>query len=219
MQRVSAQREALLERARRLGGLRIAELARRLGLETPADQRRHKGFVGRLVERALGVDASHRAGPDLPALGVEIKTLPVNAHGVPTESTFVCRVHLAEAQQAEWETSALRHKLGCVLWLPVEAERRIPLAERRLGSALLWSPSEAQWDGLRADWVELMGRLGHGDLESLSGHVGQWLQVRPKAAHAGVRTRGLDADAAPVRMPPRGFYLRSRFTRALLVHR
>ena len=44
----------------------------------------------------------------------------------------------------------MRHKLSRVLWVPVEGARHIPLAERRVGSPLLWSPSEEEERLLRA---------------------------------------------------------------------
>ncbi len=50
----------------------------------------------------------------------------------------------------------MRHKLKRVLWVPVEGDRAIPLAERRVGAPLLWSPSEEEDRQLRMDWEELM---------------------------------------------------------------
>jgi DNA mismatch repair protein MutH len=50
----------------------------------------------------------------------------------------------------------------------------------------------------------------------LSGHLGKFLQIRPKAAHSRARRLGFDADGAPFAALPRGFYLRPAFTRALL---
>lgn len=64
-----AERE-LLERARRLAGRRIAEIAESLGLEVPADLRRHKGWVGNLIEKALGVTAGSAPVPDFEPLGI-----------------------------------------------------------------------------------------------------------------------------------------------------
>ncbi len=60
----------------------------------------------------------------------------------------------------------MRHKLKRVLWIPVEGERSIPLAKRRVGSSLLWSPNEEEDRQLREDWEELMDMIV---LWSLSG--------------------------------------------------
>jgi DNA mismatch repair protein MutH len=206
----------LVERASALAGLRLAELAQRLGAPVPPDLRRAKGFVGGLVERVLGASAGSRALPDFPELGVELKTLPVDRAGVPVESTFVCTIPLTEIGQVEWRDSRVRRKLDTVLWLPVEGERHIPVGERRIGQALLYRLPPEDETVLRADWEELAGYIGRGDVESLTGHLGRYLQIRPKAAHSRARRVGFDVDGAPFAALPKGFYLRPSFTRALL---
>ena len=84
----------LVERASAIAGTTLGELAGRFGLVAPPDLRRAKGFVGQLIERALGAARSSRPGPDFDELGVELKTLPVDARGRPVESTFVCTIPL-----------------------------------------------------------------------------------------------------------------------------
>ena len=206
----------LVARAAALSGLRLAELAARFDVAVPPDLRRAKGFVGSLVERALGASAGSRALPDFPELGIELKTLPVDRAGSPVESTFVCTIPLTEIGQVEWADSRVRRKLDTVLWVPVEGERQIPVAERRLGQALLYRLTTEDEAVLRADWEELAGVIGRGHVEALTGHLGRFLQIRPKAAHSGARRVGFDADGAPFAALPRGFYLRPSFTRALL---
>jgi DNA mismatch repair protein MutH len=208
--------EELLRRAEALAGLRLAELAERFEVPVPPDLRRAKGFVGGLVERALGATAGSRALPDFPELHVELKTLPVDRSGAPVESTFVCTIPLTEIGEVEWAESRVRRKLSQVLWMPVEGERAIAVGERRLGQALLYRLTEEDELLLRADWEELAGFIGRGHVEELTGHLGKVLQIRPKAAHSRARRVGLDADGAPFAALPRGFYLRPAFTHALL---
>lgn len=206
----------LLERAAELAGLSLAELAERHGLPVPPDLRRAKGFVGGLVERALGATAGSRALPDFPELHVELKTLPVDRSGAPVESTFVCTIPLTEIGEVEWADSRVRRKLSKVLWVPVEGERHIPVGTRRIGQALLYVLTPEDESVLRADWEELAGVIGRGHVEDLTGHLGKFLQIRPKAAHSRARRLGFDADGAPFAALPRGFYLRPSFTRSLL---
>jgi DNA mismatch repair protein MutH len=206
----------LVERAAALAGLSLAELALRMNAPVPPDLRRAKGFVGSLVERALGASAGSRALPDFPELGIELKTLPVDRAGAPVESTFVCTIPLTEIGQVEWADSRVRRKLSQVLWVPVEGERQIPVGERRIGQALLYRLTEEDESVLRADWEELAGVIGRGHVEALTGHLGRFLQIRPKAAHSRARRVGFDADGAPFAALPKGFYLRPSFTRALL---
>ncbi len=206
----------LLRRARELSGLTIAELAARYALAAPPDLRRHKGFVGALVERALGASAGSRAAPDFEALGIELKTLPVDARGRALESTFVCTIPLIEIGEVEWLSSRVRRKLSRVLWVPVEGERQIPVPVRRIGEPLLWSLTEAAETALRFDWEELAGIIGKGDVETITGHLGRCLQIRPKARDSHARRRGIDGDGARFAALPRGFYLRATFTSEIL---
>ena len=209
----------LLARAEDLAGLSLAELATRFGVVAPPDLRRAKGWVGQLVERALGATAGSRAEPDFQALGIELKTLPVGRDRAPAESTFVCTIDLSRIAEADWESSLVRKKLSRVLWVPVEGERDLPVAVRRIGAPFLWSPSAEDAASLRADWDELAGIIGRGDVESITGHIGQHLQVRPKAASSRSRRRGIDAEGASFAVLPRGFYLRPAFTARLLRER
>jgi DNA mismatch repair protein MutH len=201
----------LLARARALRGAPVEELAGRLGASIGGPAVRMKGKVGELLERALGATGGSAATWDFPELRVELKTIPVDARGVPRESTFVCTVSLLDADRAEWESSWVRAKLRRVLWVPVENAQ-----ERKIGEARLWSPSNEQERVLAADFDEISGRVGMGDIEGVSAHLGRWLQLRPKAAHGRVRTMAPGVDGELVATVPRGFYLRARFTAAIL---
>ena len=199
-----------------MAGHNLRELAARQGVALPSEPLRAKGFIGQLVERLLGANGTARDFPDFPALGVELKTLPVDALGRPRESTFVCVLDLARIAELEWESSRVKRKLERVLCVPIESGRDLVFGERRVGLPLLWSPSEAQLLVLRADYEEIAGRIAQGQVDSIRGTLGQALQLRPKAAHSRMRTRVLDADGAPARSLPRGFYLRASFTHELL---
>jgi DNA mismatch repair protein MutH len=209
----------LLSRASQLAGSTLGELGARLGVPVPGELLRAKGWFGQALERALGATASSRAAPDFEALGIELKTLPVGARGVPCESTFVCTIDLSRIGDVDWAASLVRKKLSRVLWMPVEGARELPVATRRIGTPILWSPSAADEDALRFDWEELAGIIGRGDVESVTGHLGRHLQVRPKAASSRSRRRGVDGDGASFATLPRGFYLRASFTAGILAER
>jgi DNA mismatch repair protein MutH len=202
----------LKARAAWLAGRELGELEALFGQSTEAPMRHRKGKTGELIERALGATAGNHFGPDFAALGVELKTIPLDAQGRPRESTFVCTLSLAGAESLEWAASPLRDKLAHVLWVPIlEAG-----GARRVGRPLFWRPTPAQLAVLRADFDDIVGLVALGRVESLTAHLGRWLQARPKAAHSGVRTWAYGEDGEPLRALPRGFYLRARFTGALL---
>jgi DNA mismatch repair protein MutH len=214
MQRPPRDEAELVARARSFSGCTVDELARVIGIRVDGAPVSTKGKIGELVERALGATGGSAATWDFPALRVELKTIPVDARGVPRESTFVCAVSLLDAERAEWETSWVRAKLARVLWVPIGTA---PDGSRRIGDAFLWSPSEEQESILKGDFDDILGGIGALGIEGMSARVGRWLQLRPKAAHGRVRTRAPGGDAGLIETVPRGFYLRTRLTGALLV--
>ncbi len=207
--------QELLERAVALAGLTLQQVAGRIGWPCPPDLRRNKGWSGQLLEEVLGTDAGSLAEPDFRVLGVELKSLPVDARGRPRESTYVCTVPL-ESRAGSWEDSWVYNKLRRVLWIPIEADPAIPLPRRRVGAPLLWSPDPRQEALLRRDWEELMDMVCLGELERITARHGSVLQIRPKAADARALTWGVDASGDRVLTTPRGFYLRSSFTAEIL---
>lgn len=211
-----ASEEELLARAKALAGCTLGELAGAAGLAVPESSRRAKGYAGALLERLLGADAGSRSLPDFSKLGVELKSIPVSADGSPLESTFVCVAPVKAAPGLRFEDSSVWKKLARVLWIPIEAAPTRPLANRRVGWPLLWSPEPDEIRVLREDWEELMELLTAGGLAALDARVGYYLQIRPKAANARALTASHDEAGAPAVTLPRGFYLRTRFTRRIL---
>ncbi len=213
---VTSHPSDLLTLAASLEGRTLGDLAASVSLSLAGGAERTKGKAGAVIERVLGATGGSAAVPDFPALGVELKTIPVREDGHPRESTFVCAFSLANADREEWSSSWVRRKLACVLWVPVLTPAGSALAQRRVGRALLWRPTPAQDAVLAADFDSIMGLVGVGRVEALDARVGRWLQARPKAAHGGVRTLAYGPHDERIEALPRGFYLRARFTGAIL---
>ena len=211
----STERE-LVARAQALAGYTVGELAANLGVAPPGLPRHTKGWMGTLLEQALGADAGSRPEPDFTQLGIELKTIPVTPAGVPQESTFVCMAPARVAPTDRWEGSLVHRKLRRVLWLPIETLPAQPVALRRIGWPLVWSPSAAEDATLQTDWEELIELIATGQREAITGRLGTFLQIRPKAADRRALTRAADATGIPDVTLPRGFYLRASFTRRIL---
>jgi DNA mismatch repair protein MutH len=211
-----ASEQELLQRCQQLAGKTLGQVAAELGRVVPDNLQRHKGWVGQVLEQYLGADAGNQAEPDFTGLGIELKTLPLNAQGLPKESTYVCTVSLTESGNLQWHDSWVKAKLAHVLWLPVEAESSIPLAERYVGQGWLWRPSVEQAVQLQRDWEELMDRVVLGEQADITAREGEYLQIRPKAAHSRIMTKTLSERGETSLINPKGFYLRSGFTRQLL---
>ncbi len=206
-----------MDRAEQLAGRTLADIAGEFGLPVPADLRRNKGWIGQVMEEVLGATASSRAEPDFPHLQVELKTLPVEPSGRVRESTYVCTAPLTTVGST-WEASWVCQKLSRVLWVPIVSRAADALRERRVGTPLLWEPSSEQRARLQRDWEELTQLMRRGEFWMISGHRGEALQLRPKAAKASSTQWVLDEEANWVQEIPMGFYLRASFTRALLAH-
>jgi len=215
--RPPADEAELVARATALAGRRVRAVADRFGLPTPDDLRRHKGWVGQLLEYALGASAASRAEPDFPHLAVELKSVPVDSRAAPRESTYVCVCPMDGVTLARgWEESWVRRKLARVLFVPIVQVGQEPVGERLIGAPVFWEPSPEDLRRLQADWEEIAERISLGELARLDASVGEVLQLRPKAANHTDTTWVLDSDAEWVETGPRGFYLRRSFTKELL---
>ena len=208
--------EELLERCAEIEGLSFLQLAASLQLSIPSENQRRKGWTGLAIEVALGTTAGNQALPDFAHLGIELKTLPLNDNGKPSESTFVTSIPLLTIGQENWLSSQCRSKLIRVLWLPIEGNITIPFEQRRIGKGFLWSPSQAQNKILAEDWNELTSMIATGRLEEINASMGKYLQIRPKAANAKSLCYGFDSEGRKILTLPRGFYLRPGFTNQIM---
>lgn len=206
----------LMQRAQRLAGLSLGELAQLANIAVPADFRRHKGWSGQLIERWLGAEAGSKPEQDFAHLGIELKTLPLSHQLLPLETTYVCYAHLTGNQGISWETSNLYNKLRTVLWVPIQGERAIAPCDRVVGTAILWQPSTQQLAVLQQDWEEIMDMICLGKVEQIDAKIGQALQLRPKAANGKALTAAIGEDGQAIMTRPRGFYLRKSFTQQIL---
>jgi DNA mismatch repair protein MutH len=207
----------LLYRARTLAGRTVDWVAEQFDDEQLALERAgRKGRVGALLEAALGADASSKAEPDFSNLGIELKTIPVDASARPLETTWVCVAPVDGTLEPSWERSWVRRKLARVLWVPIVGSRGSAPGSRRVGSPILWSPDEAEEAVLRSDYEDITELILTGRWDLISGKLGEALHLRPKAASSRELTPALNEDGEWIEVNPRGFYLRRSFTGAIL---
>jgi DNA mismatch repair protein MutH len=191
-------------------------------MPVPAGRVRSKGWSGRIVERELGVDDGQASGPDFAALGVELKTVPVDRDLLPMESTAVCHIDPIAIAGESWATSYARRKLTSVLFIALEVpEHTRPsepsVGDRRVAAVRLWTPSADEEGLLRADF-ELFVRdyFRCGRAAEITGHLGRVMQVRPKARRASDLRFAFGSDGKPTRIGRSGFYLRPAFVCGIL---
>lgn len=205
----------LLQRCQSVEGLSFAQLAMQVGVTIPQNPNHLKGYIGQVLELALGANGYNKSLPDFLELGIEMKTLPLSLSGKPTESTFITSIPLLTVHQQTWETSQCYAKLKRILWVPVEGEKDIPYAQRRIGRPCLWSPTAEQETILEQDWSYLSSQIAMGQLETLDSYAGDFLQVRPKAANGKSLCFAFDAEGSKFQTLPRGFYLRTKLTETI----
>ena len=206
----------LINRAKQIAGLNLAQLAQLASVPVPEKLDRDKGWTGQLLEWHLGATAGSKPIPDFEHLGIELKTIPVDRTGTPLETTYICVAPLTGIAGQTWQQCPVRIKLNRVLWVPILAERGIAIAERLVGYPILWSPTQTQDQALRQDWEELMDMIALGQVSQITAKTGQYLQIRPKAANSRVRTQGIGSAGEQIQTLPRGFYLKKAFTLDIL---
>ncbi|CUX96068.1 DNA mismatch repair protein MutH [Candidatus Mikella endobia] len=207
----------MLERANSLFGYTLGELSIYAKLEIPPNLKRDKGWIGILLERYLGASAKNKSEPDFASIGIELKTIPIdNRSKIPLETTFICVAPLIGNSGVTWETSYVRYKLSRVLWIPIEGQRTMPLAMRRIGAPLLWNLNSKEELHLKSDWEELMDLIVLGKVETITAHHGEMLHLRPKASHGKSLTAAIGKFGKPILTIPLGFYLRKKFTAKII---
>jgi DNA mismatch repair protein MutH len=213
-----ATKKELMERAGKLTGITIQQLANDMGIDIPQSMTHSKGWIGTLLEHSLGAEAASAPEPDFINLGIELKTIPIDVKGKPKESTYICVVQLEPTALSSWDTSLVKHKLSEVLWVPIESSKTIPVPLRRIGAPVLWKPDMNQEMQLKEDWQELSDMVALGNLDKISSSMGKVLQIRPKAANARSLTKDKNQTGKNSLTLPRGFYLRPSFTYSIITH-
>lgn len=208
--------QELMTRAGSLAGLTLGEIAQVAKVKVPPNFKREKGWTGQLIELCLGAAAGSKTQQDFATLGVELKTIPINAQACPMETTYVCYAPLTQIAGMEWHTSSVKNKLQKVLWVPIDGRREVAPSDRCVATPFLWSPDQRQENQLRDDWEELMEMISLGKVEKITAKHGQYLQLRPKAANGSVLTQAIGENGQLIESRPRGFYLKKEFTQQIL---
>ena len=205
-----------MERVNTLAGLTLGEVASDYNFKIPKNLQKEKGWPGQVIEYCLGATAGSKPVPDFEHLGIELKTLPIGFNGLPLETTYVSVVPLTNLTHLTWQNSSAFKKLQHVLWLPILAERSLSPVDRTIGTGFLWQPNVHQHAQLQRDWEEQIELIALGKIEDISGRLGEVMQIRPKAANSKSTTDAIGPNGRLIKTLPRGFYLKTQFTRQIL---
>lgn len=209
--------QSLLKQAQSLSGKSFSQVAQLCQLAIPSRHSRinQKGWLGQTLELYLGATAGSQPLPDFIELGIELKTIPILPNGTPKESTYICTAPVP-IQDASWAHSHVFSKLRKVLWFPYFYDKKRAFEDQLLATPLLWSPNASQARKLQQDWEELVELINLGKIEGLSAHIGECLQIRPKASHSNVQIPIINHEGEHCSTTPKGFYLRKTFTQEMI---
>lgn len=205
----------LLHKAQALAGKTLAEIALLQNKIIPNQLIHAKGWIGQILESALGANAGNLDAADFIDLGIELKTLPITTQGKLVESTYVCKISLPWNEN-NWLESRVWRKLSRVLWVPIEACPNKPLGQQRIGTPIIWSPDLETYNQLKQDWEELTELICLGHYDKINAHLGVYLQIRPKAPNSSTLVETLNTDAEEIAIVPIGFYLRTQLTQRIV---
>lgn len=208
----------LQERLEHILGRSIAELSALALLEPPRQSSGAKGYVGQLIELFLGAHSHNRPDPDFIDLGIELKTMPVGFDLMPQESTFVCSATINPRFMVPFTQSALYHKLKHVLFVLILAPKsvKLTLGERRVLGYFFFQLQEPYFKTIETDYNEFQEMIFAGHAREIDGSMGTLVQLRPKATHANEVICITDSEGNRTYTKPRGYYLRTSFTRELV---
>lgn len=173
-----------------------------------------KGQIGQLVEQLLGVQSNSFAGPDLPELGVEIKTLPLNFKKNVLEHTHIGKISLP-FKETSFHNSSLWLKMRQILFVPIIAKPKSSMSEKILAQPFLWKANCEEQKQIEQDWLELSSFLRCGQFTEIDSKIGEILHIRPKASH-GKDLTFIQQEKNSYHVLPLGFYLRKSFTQHLI---
>lgn len=180
----------------------------------------NKGFGGNLVDAILGADAGNEPAPDVSSLGIEIKTIPIEAGPSVQWPTKVTAMNYADVATTQWAESTVFHKLRTVLFVPIVKYDTSSPDHWYIRRPFLWLPSQEILKQLEHDYNSVRKLvLDHHFDDIHSGRPpngqGKYLMVKPAAAKGSSR-RQYVVDGQSYSLQPKAWMLRESFTEPIL---
>ncbi|QJC28814.1 DNA mismatch repair protein MutH [Enterobacteriaceae endosymbiont of Plateumaris consimilis] len=209
----------LFFRATLMTGHCLNDIAEWLNFKIPTNLNKDKGWIGKLIELyLLGKQQKNRFNQDIPQIGIEIKTIPIDVKGNTINNTFICYLPLTNKNFLIWKESTLYSKLLKILWIPIITKNKnIPFEMRVIGKPIIWKPSKKNYKNLYNDWIELMKLLISGKIECINHYNGTILLVKTKS-NKNKLIKTINQNNEIILTSPRAFYLKKKFTKTLFIN-
>lgn len=168
--------DVLVTKLQSLVGMSVAEVARAEGIRPGGGKNR----AATVVRKAIGL-APRSLPPELEALSLEIKTVPVGPDARPYESMSFPAFDHRELVEELWEDSDLFGRIQNMLLVPLFRERRsVDLLEQRVCRPFRWAPNEDQLAGIEEEWTRYRDLVARGRADDLPGEAStRFVHVRP----------------------------------------
>jgi DNA mismatch repair endonuclease MutH len=210
----TASVDEILRRAEELEGKHLGEIP---GAKfTASDPRRGRQEVGHAIEAWFGIPPNPTRGPDFPAAGIELKSVPVERK--PTgyrikERTVVSLIDYVQFGLETWATASVRSKLN-ILFVFFEHIVGGSKADFPVHSSVLWSLEGEVEAQVKRDWEAVHTKVLAGLAHELTETDGLILGPCTKGADSSVLRRQPFSDT---RAKSRAFALKPSFTKGLFV--
>lgn len=191
-------RQAALQRLETLVGRDLRALAPLYGVTFEREGQRNKGWAGHVVERFLGLPPDALQRPDFGDWELKVVPLFERMDGVlvPRETMAITMFNEQDLESQTFEGSHLLEKLQRQVVVS-----RLYLGPEELRSVVLGCVAFDLGDptllaGIAADYEEIRWVARTQGLAALTGHIGQWVQPRPKGEGHGRGGHGFYARKA-----------------------
>ena len=210
----------LAHRLDQIVGVPFAELSKFYSKTWKGSPSQNKGWGGNMIDFLVGGDEGNASRPDISSLGIEVKSIPIDASTRVLQPTKVTALNYRDILIEDWWRSNAFHKLRAVLFVPiVKGDAKKP-DDWYIRRPFLWLPSTETLSRLESDYDTVRSLVRSGRFEDISSAKppkgqGVALHPKPSAADSSKRTKVLVAGTE-YKVMPRAWMLRESFTEPIV---
>ncbi len=180
-------REELLREARWLIGKTLGEVTARIRESDKASRALTKGDVGYVIEHGFfGIEKNSKGEPDIPHLGVEVKTCPLKYNATRDRLSIKEPLSLNIINyEEEWKhqdvtQSSFYKKNKTILFVLYLHDRTKDRSSYVIRYVFYWEMDEGVLDELRPDYIHIVQKILQGKAHEIHQGQHQWLTLCPK---------------------------------------
>jgi len=181
----------LVRKAKWLEGKTLAQVSRAIRKSDRSSRVTTKGDVGYVIENGFfGIKRNSEGKPDIPHLGVEIKTCPLQYNksrdrlSVKEPLSLNIINYVKEAECKDIKDSSLYAKNRKILFvLYIHDERKKKRSDYLIKHVFIWDMNDKVLEELRPDYDVIIGKIKQGKAHEIHQSDNKYLTLCPK--HSG----------------------------------